>query len=78
MLLGRTLVEDIMWEHETIQKQVDNAISLAENAVYNKLHREELNKCASDIREAVNRICESIGAHIAREDRLLKLVQKDS
>ena len=78
MLLGRTSVEDIMGEHETIQKQLDNAISLAENAVYNKLRREELNKCASDITGAVSKICESIGAHMAKEDRLLKLLRKDS
>jgi hypothetical protein len=76
-LLGSTLVEDIMGEHETIQKQVDNAIWLAENAVYNKLRLEELDKCASDIREAVNRICELIGTHIGKEDRLLKQAQKD-
>ncbi len=78
MLLSSTSVKDIMGEHETIQKQVDNAISLAENAVYNKSHREELNKCASDIKEAVNRICESIETHTAKEDRLLKQVPKGS
>jgi hypothetical protein len=77
MLLG-TSVEDIMEEHTTIQKQIDNAIRLTENAVYNKLRREELNKYASDIREAVNGICKSIVAHIAKEDRLLKLARKDS
>ncbi len=74
--LPGTSVEATMGEHETIQKQLDNVIRLAENAVYNKLRRDELNKCALDIRDAVNGICRAIGAHMAKEDRLLTLVQK--
>jgi hypothetical protein len=70
--------EDLNGEHETIQKLLDKAISLAENAVYNKLSKEELNKCASDIKEAVDRICDLIGAHTAKEDDLMKQVQKES
>jgi len=53
-------------EHETIREQLDKAISFAENAVYNKLSNEELNKCASDIVEAVDKICKSIRAHVAQ------------
>lgn len=77
-LLGSISIENITGEHETIKKQLDDAIRLAENAIYNELHRGELNKCALDIGEAVKMICESIGAHIAEEDRLLKQVQKGS
>jgi starch phosphorylase len=75
-LMESTPVEDLIEEHETIRKQLDKAISLAENAVYNKLSQEELNKCASGIRQTVSTICESIGVHTAKEDRILKQVRK--
>ncbi len=76
-LPGNTSVEETMREHEEIQKQADDVIRLADDAVESKLGREELNQRALDIREAFNRICELIEAHTAKEDRLLKLVQKD-
>ena len=75
---GSTPGVGLRGEHETIREQLDKAISLAENAVYNKLSNEELNKSASDIVEVVDRVCESIVAHIAKEDRLLKKMQKES
>ncbi len=78
LLLGSTAVKEIMGEHETIQKQLDLAIALAENAIYNKLRPAEQGQYASDIGEAVKKICESIGAHIAKEDLLLKQMPKNS
>jgi hypothetical protein len=75
-LLGSGSMKGMTGEHETIQKQVDTAIRLAENAVYNRLGRERLNKCASEIRETVEGVCRLIEAHIAQEDRLLKVEQK--
>lgn len=69
--------EGLSEEHQTISQQLDKAIALAENAVYSKLSEEELNKCASDIREIVYRICDSIKAHTAKEDVLLQQAQKE-
>ena len=76
-LPGNTSVEETMKEHEEIQKQADDVIRLADDAAESELGREKLNQRALNIREAFNRICELIEAHTAKEDRLLKLVQKD-
>jgi hypothetical protein len=73
-----TSVKDKRGEHKAIQKQMDDAIRLAENAVYNRLRRNEMKKCVTDLGKAVNAMCELIGAHMAGEDRLLKQVQKES
>jgi hypothetical protein len=75
-LLGNTSVEETMREHKEIQKQADGIIRLAD-AAESELGQEELNKRALDIREAFTRICELIKAHTAKEDELLKLVQKN-
>jgi hypothetical protein len=69
-------VEETMREHKEIQKQADGIIRLAD-AAESELGQEELNKRALDIREAFTRICELIKAHTAKEDELLKLVQKN-
>ena len=76
-LPGNTSVEEAMREHEEIRKQVDDATRLADNAVENELCQEELNQRALNIREAFNRMRKLIEAHTAKEDRLLKLAQKD-
>jgi len=65
-------VEDINREHEVIQKQLDQVISLAEDAVYHKLSESELDKIASDIWETVYRMTDLITTHTAKEDKLLE------
>ncbi|MFC1962851.1 hypothetical protein ACFLWB_02510 [Chloroflexota bacterium] len=76
-LSDSTSIEDTMIEHEEIRKLADNAIQLAENAVYNEFSQEELNQSALNIRETFKRICKLIEAHTTAEDRLLKLAQED-
>jgi hypothetical protein len=76
-LLGSTSMEDLTEEHKEIQKQIDGAVWLVDSAVADELVQEELNQRASNIREAVNGICGLIEAHTAKEDRLLRLMQKD-
>jgi len=72
MLNGVTSSEEIIIEKKEIEQQLDNIIWLAYEAVYNGLQLEELNRCASDIIEAVNRICESIDEHMVKEEKALK------
>jgi hypothetical protein len=76
-LADSTSVAATMKEHEEIQKQVDEAIHLADSSVNDKLVQAELKQYASQIREAFDRICALIEAHTATEDRLLKTVPKD-
>jgi hypothetical protein len=76
-LPGSTSVAATMKEHQEIQKQVDEAIHLADSSVNDKLAQAELKQYASQIREAFDRICALIEAHTATEDRLLKTVPKD-
>ena len=78
MLPGSASLKNSKSEHDKIQKQVDSAIWLAENAVYNNLSQEELNKCTSDTIGALGRICKSITEHVAEEDKVLEFLQKDT
>ena len=77
-LLSHVPLEELSKEHEEIRKQIDDVIRQAENAVYNKLSREELNQGANTIREAVEKICQVCQAHIAKEDSILKAEQGNS
>ena len=72
IFLGSSSTEEILREHQRIREQIDIAIRLAENAVYHNISQEELNIYSLNIIEAVNKICESIEQHIAKEDNLLK------
>lgn len=76
ILLGNAISKETISEHEEIRKRMDEATQLTDNAIENELGREELNQYALNIREAFNRIYELIEAHAAKEDRLLKQVQK--
>jgi len=71
---GGTLTEAVLSEHEEIRDRIDNLIRLVENSVSYELKREVMNKCALDISREVKRVCESIGAHMAKEDISLKQV----
>lgn len=77
-LLSHVSLEELSKEHEEIRKQLDDVIRQAENAVYNKLSREELNQGANTIREAVKKICQACQSHIAKEDSFLKAEQGNS
>jgi len=71
-ILPVSIPTDIMGEHEKIRKWIDDAISLAEKAVYSNSRREALNRNALKIIESVSEICKLVGAHVAKEDYLLK------
>jgi hypothetical protein len=72
IFLDSSSTEEILREHERIREQIDITIRLAENAVYHNISQEELNIYSLNIIKAVNKICESIEQHIAKEDNLLK------
>lgn len=72
IFIGSSSIEEIFMDHQKIREQIDITIRLAENAVYHNISQEELNIYSLNIIEAVNKICESIGQHIAKEDNLLK------
>jgi hypothetical protein len=72
IFLGSGATEGILNEHQGIREQIKITIRLAENAVYNKTSQEELIIYSANIIEAVNRICESIEKHMAKEDELVK------
>ncbi len=73
-ILVSPLIEEVIKEHQDIQKKVNDAVSLASNAVENELSREEMNQSALTIREIIDRICTAIELHTAKEDRLLRLI----
>jgi len=72
IFLGSSSTEDIFMDHQKIREQIDITIRLAENAVYHNISQEELNIYSLNIIKAVNKICESIEQHMAKEDNLLK------
>ncbi|HEX9896213.1 MAG TPA: hypothetical protein VGA85_00935 [Dehalococcoidales bacterium] len=62
-------------EHKSIRKQIDRAIQLADEAIDGKLSGDELNRRASEIADAVDKIRKLIGTHTAKEDSLLKAMR---
>jgi hypothetical protein len=74
-ILDRTSIEELIREHNEIQKQVGGAIRLVDSAVADELAQEELIQRVSNIGEAVNVIRGLIEAHTDKEDRLLELLQ---
>jgi hypothetical protein len=75
---GRRSLEGILKEHQGILEQISSAIALAESSVNDTLIREELNVFLVKTTLAVNKICETIELHMAREDELLRQHQKTS
>ncbi len=75
-ILSSSLLQDLIKEHKIIQDQLDKVIALAEDAVYKNLSKEELSKCASDIRELIIKLSEYIEAHSAKQDKTWKLLKK--
>lgn len=71
MVCDHGVLEVLMQEHEEIKKQMDSIVSLAQNAIYQKLRRKELSKCASDIVEGANKTCELLSVHMAKEESIL-------
>jgi hypothetical protein len=61
----------ILEEHQRILEQINSAIVLAESAANSKASREELNVYLVKITIAVNKICEIIKIHMAKEDKLV-------
>jgi hypothetical protein len=75
---GRRSLAVILKEHQGILEQISSAIVLAESAVNNTMSREELNVYLVKTTLAVNKICETIELHLAREDELVRQHQKPS
>lgn len=72
MLYGGFFNEELMIEQKEIEKQLDNIVRIAHNAVYHGLQRDELGRFISDIIERVNRICETIDVHMTKEKIVLE------
>jgi hypothetical protein len=75
---GRRALTGILKEHQAIMDQISGAIALMESAINNTLFREELNVYLVKTTLSVNKICEMIEAHLAREEELVKSHQKTS
>ncbi len=72
---GNPLLKNILKENQQILEQINNATMLAENALNNKMIREELNVILVKINLAVNTICETIKLNMIEEDVLAKKPQ---
>jgi hemerythrin-like domain-containing protein len=72
MLINRDKSVEMDRGHDDINRRIDEVIELAENAVYHDLGRQELNRSATDIKEAVRMLCDTCQIHIAREDDILE------
>jgi hypothetical protein len=77
MLLSEGMSAEMDRGHAKISKQLDGVIGLAENAVYHDLSRQELNRSAAAIKEAVMVLCDTCQAHISREDSILEPALKE-
>lgn len=75
-VLGDTFVEDPIEEHQEIQRLVSDMVSLAENAVVERLGQEELNLYCVSLANAFGKICSLIELHMAKENTILERVQQ--
>jgi hypothetical protein len=66
------LLKSILRENQQILEQINNALTLAENAADSKILREELNVILAKINLAVDTICETIKLNMIKEDALAK------
>jgi hypothetical protein len=67
---GNHLLKSILRENQKILEQINNAITLAENAAKDNIIREELNVILVKTNLAVNTICEAIKLNMNKEDAL--------
>jgi len=77
MLPGNAPIKHSGAEHGKLQKQVDSAILLAENAVFNELSPEDLKNCSSETIAAFDKVCKSVKEHVDEEDKILEFLQED-
>ncbi len=75
-VLGDSFAEDPVEEHQEIQRLVNDMISLADNAVIEKLGNEELNLYCASLANAFGKICNLIELHMAKENTILERVQQ--
>ena len=75
-LLGDVYLEDPIEEHREIERLVNDMILMADNAVIEKLGREELKIYCASLGNAFSKICRLIELHIAKENAILERVQK--
>lgn len=75
-VLGDAFAEDPIEEHQEIQQLVNDMISLADNAVVEKLDKEELGLYCASLANAFGKICKLIELHIAKENTILGRVQR--
>ncbi len=75
-VLGDAFAEDPVEEHQEIQRLVNDMISLADNAVIEKLGNEELNLYCASLANAFGKICNLIELHMAKENTILERVQQ--
>jgi hypothetical protein len=77
---GNRSIERLLKEHEEVLEKIDSAIGLAElvvkNVGKNRLLREELNVYLVKIALAINKVCETLELHIAKEEDLIKQYKK--
>jgi hypothetical protein len=73
---GSRAIERVTKENQAILEQITGTIALADSAVNNKVMREELNVFLVKITMALNKICETIDLHMAKEEALVKQHQK--
>jgi hypothetical protein len=74
-LSNRTLFDDTIKEHKLIQRKIEAAIVMADQALETDPNQTELNHYACRIRDIFVQTCRFIETHHAREDKLLKTLQ---
>jgi hypothetical protein len=73
---GNRSVERLLKEQEVILEKIESAIELAEYVAKNGLFREELNVYLVKIALAINKVCETIELHMAKEEEIIKQYKK--
>lgn len=75
-LFGDAYLGDPVEEHKEIQRMVNEMITMADNAIIEKLRQEELNQFCGNLGTAFKKICKLIELHMAKENTILERVQQ--
>jgi hemerythrin-like domain-containing protein len=77
MLLTDNTSVELDRGHEEISRRIDDVVKLAEDVVYKKSGRSDLDQAAAQIKESVRVLCDTCQRHIALEDEILKPALRD-
>jgi len=75
-ILGEILMKSLLLEHQEIKASLDHIKSTLSRIKPENLSRDELLTKEAQMQEMVNKICQLVGDHAAKEEMILEMAQR--